>query len=149
MVGPDPFELLTAEHERIRGRIRNAVSVARVPGPSHGVELGRLLADLRRHLRREEEALYPVCERLFGGQEGAVAVLRRDHAAIERDAASLDRLQAGGPRSKHRQRLERLGRRVEAHLTQEEHVLFPLTAARMSEAEAAHLLQRLRRRPPR
>lgn len=94
-------------------------------------------------MRREEKALYPVCERIFGGPESAIAVLRRDHAAIGEAVGMLAPGSDAG--SNLEDRLIDLAGLLDAHLSREERVLFPLAASRMTEAEAAFLLRELRK----
>lgn len=87
--------------------------------------------------------MYPICERLFGGKQGAASVLRNEHAAIRRACAALTP-RGIAPRDVLAGRLEDLGSLVEAHFGREEKVLFPLMTAHLEGREAADLARRLR-----
>lgn len=144
MTQANPFDLLVAEHELLRehlGRARTALRARGNPG-NRAPEAEALAEALRIHFRREETALYPLCERLFGGPESAVRVLQEDHRAIG-EALGLLRDARRNPREGLR-RLENLGRLLESHLAREEKVLFPLAESRMSVAQANLLTRGLR-----
>lgn len=134
------FELLTAEHDRLRRALGHAIQHAHSPGGGRKARtaLRSFLLGLRLHVRREEKALYPLCESHFGGPESAVAVLRDDHHAICRAVASIDPDDAGLAL-----RLEALAKVLDVHLSREERVLFPLAATRLSEAESSFLVRAL------
>jgi len=141
----NPFELLTAEHDLLRRNLGTAIETAREGGrrKEGQAALRALLAAFRQHLRLEEKALYPVCERLFGGRESAMVVLRADHEAIEK---AIDRLAPGTlAREGIEDRLIDLAGILDAHLSREERVLFPLASSRMSGAESTFLLRKLRK----
>ena len=137
--------LLRAEHDLLRRNLGNAIETVRDgDAPKAGRTAVRaLLASVRHHMRREEKALYPVCERLFGGPESAIAVLRRDHEAIGEAVDTLAPSARAAPGLEGR--LVGLAGLLDAHLSREERVLFPLAASRMTEAETAFLLRELRK----
>ncbi len=141
----DPFQVLTAEHALLRLQLSRTLEAARRdPG---GPEARKALALLREgfglHERREDQVMYPACERLFGGTHGAAAVLRDEHGAIHRafdkvlaPAVRLGPVAAPG--------LNELCCLVDAHFTREEKVLFPFMAAHLQQRDAADLARRLR-----
>ena len=141
----NPFELLTAEHDLLRRNLGRAIELSRSRAESKESEasLRSFLAALRQHMRREEVTLYPLCERLFGGRESAMAVLRGDHAAIDRAAASLSP-RSGKDGTPVAVRLTDLARILDSHLAREERVLFPLVATRLTEADSTFLVRELR-----
>ncbi len=140
---PDPFQILVAEHELVRARLRKAVELQAAEAPNRSLRnaVAALRASVQQHVAREDRALFPVCERLFGGREGAAAVLRDDHASIRRDLAGLARASRGDSLYGV---LDRLRVNLEEHFSREERVLFPLMAALLSGTEATALARRLR-----
>ena len=141
---PDPFQILVAEHALLRQDMERALEAATNRGTSPGMDrrLEALADRFRLHTRREDRVVVPVCERLFGGKDGAAAVMRADHGVIIKDLESLGR--EGMPAGGRRGRVSRLKTHMEAHFAREEHVLFPLMAALLSNPEAAALARRLR-----
>lgn len=144
----DPFEMLAAEHALLRRQLARALEAAR-GGPDRETEedpLAALEAALRVHQDREENALYPICERMFGGKEGVAAVLREGHEALLSQVAELVR-DPGRGSVQRVARVKALSRLAEDHFAQEERVLFPMTAALLSGTENAALARRLRAAP--
>ncbi len=140
-VRSDPFQILGAEHELLRAQIRRTIEAATTQSPTKSAAIATLDAAVRRHMTREDLALYPVCERLFG-TTGAVSVLRTDHVAIEGTLAELT-----SPSARLLDHLRGLARLLEDHLAREEHVLFPMTAALLSGVEMDRLAWQLRTGP--
>ncbi len=141
----DPFQILVAEHDLLRHEFARILEVAQLDDGGWACQRASraLLASVRRHQRREDRVLYPVCERLFGGRDGAAAVLKGEHAAIlEGLAGLLD--QTNSDRVARRARAEAVWLRAEDHFGKEERVLFPLTAALLSGTESTALARRLR-----
>ncbi len=141
----DPFQVLAAEHAVVRQELDRAVAAAKTGNGGSGASraLDALADSLRLHQRREELILYPLCERLFGGKEGAASVLREDHGSILADLDTLRR--EGGVRgSLSSVGLERVRDALEDHFGKEERILFPLIAALLSGKESALLARRLR-----
>ena len=140
----DPFQLLVAEHALIRQEIARALQAAgKTQIPSRlDRTLQALVDNVQLHTKREDRVLYPICERLFGGKDGAAAVMREDHAEIKADLMVLAR--RCKPAEVRRGEIEQLRTHMEAHFAKEEHVLFPLMAALLSNPEATALARRLR-----
>jgi len=129
------FQLLEAEHGVLRAGLRRALETARQGSGRSSGTIGSLTTGLRRHMRREDRALYPLCERLFSGWEGAVSVLKGEHDALRKQLDRLRTAQREPDRAVQRETLEGLARLVDLHFAREERVLFPLTSARMSERD--------------
>ncbi len=112
------------------------------------VALESLAHALAVHLRGEDEVVYPVCERLFGGTAGAASVLHHDHESLrERIDALMAERSGTAPLS--RARLEMLRLEASDHFGREERILFPMTAALLSGTETDALARRLRTAPRR
>lgn len=141
---PDPFRILIEEHTRLRRELMRTLAAARFEERrSEATPAFEALSDsLRLHQKREELILYPLCERLFGGREGAAGVLRSDHGSI---LAELDTVRRGGDLRTGMPPvgLERIRIALESHFGKEERVLFPLIAAHLSGRESALLARRL------
>lgn len=140
----NPFELLAAEHELLRRQLGRALTASKSParGEPEPPPIDVLLDALRIHFRREERALFPLCERIFGGPESAVGVLHEEHMAID-DALGPIARGTLGPQETSRV-LEQVVGLLGRHLAREEKVLFPLAQSRMTQAEAGFLAKRLR-----
>ena len=141
----DPFNILVAEHALLRLQFARALAAARDNGHASSIRrsLETLSESLRRHQRREDLVLYPVCERLFGGKRGAASVLRDDHLALVKQLEVLDRESAMRGRVSLL-RLDVLRMEAEDHFSKEERVLFPMTAALLSGTESSDLARRLK-----
>ncbi len=141
----DPFQVLTAEHALIRLRFARTLEAARKhpAGADARTALATLADSFRIHQRREDLVMYPLCERLFGGPDGAASALREDHEAIR---GALEQLLTDpvrlGPVSIRS--LEAFHRQLEEHFVKEERVLFPLMTAYLPGKECASLARRLR-----
>lgn len=133
--GPDVFQLLVQEHACLRAEMRRVLSAPRGSDERFRESRGwqRLAEAARHHMDREEAALFPECERLFGAT-GAVSVLRSDHATIRIRLRTSGRTK-GDPTGT----LEQLSVELDAHLAREERVLFPMMAALLSGTEANRL----------
>ncbi len=141
--GLDPFQILTAEHALLRLQLTRVLEAARqAPAARARDALASLLEVYELHERREDQAMVPVCERLFGGRDGAASVLRDDHEAIRSAFHALSAQRAGVALSVAS--LERLRLLLEDHFAKEERVLFPLILAHLEGREAADLARRLR-----
>ncbi len=142
---PDPFQVLTAEHALLRLQLSRTLEAARRDpgGPEVRKALAVLLDGFGLHERREDQVMYPACERLFGGKHGAAAVLRDEHGAIHRafDEALASAVRLGPVAAPG---LDDLGCLLDAHFAREEKVLFPFMAAHLQHRDAADLARRLR-----
>jgi len=131
---PDPFKTLEKEHASLRTEIQ-ALQGESGGHPIEARAASRRLADFAaRHFRREEKVLYPLCERLFG-RDGAVSVMRGDHASIRKALKSIV-ASGGAPRVSD---LDPLVELLEGHFGREERVLFPIMAALLSGTEMERL----------
>jgi hemerythrin-like domain-containing protein len=100
---------------------------------------------LARHIRIEEDVLFPLFEARTGIVDGPTAVMREEHRAI-RSAVTLMRqaLEAedAGAFQEGRVFLESV---MPAHNAKEEHVLYPTTDRMLEPSERARLVARLQR----
>jgi iron-sulfur cluster repair protein YtfE (RIC family) len=94
----DPIDQLLEEHVAIMAEVaelRRAVrelterGEAALPAASAALAaVSRMMATrLLRHARKEDEALFPALERIFGADGGPTTVMRREHQEIHAQAA--------------------------------------------------------------
>jgi iron-sulfur cluster repair protein YtfE (RIC family) len=138
--------VMTSEHRRIEGALSDTVSqlAAGLVADARAV-FDRLDAEMRLHFRAEEELILPVFE-ARAGIAGPVAVIRREHRAIEAllDAVvvALDRNDAASAGD----RLHRLAVLLTDHHLKEERILYPKTDQVLTPPERAGLTAHLARR---
>jgi len=157
---PDPIEVLLKEHEIIMGRIadlrravgdlesRSADAVGDALPALRSV--GEMMATtLHLHAKKEDEALFPALEAVFGAGAGPTVVMREEHRAIHaqaelfrktlhelhevehpeivRQGAGLRDLAAkGGGAAELKEAGSEIIRLLDAHFGKEEMVLFPM-----------------------
>ncbi len=145
VVRSDPFQILSAEHDLLRQGFARLIEAARLDDAGWACQQASriLLASMKLHQRREDRVLYPVCERLFGGKEGAASILKEEHAVILAGLTGLRRA-SGAVGTPRRTQAEALRLQAEEHFRKEERILFPLTAALLSGTESTALARRLR-----
>ncbi len=173
---PDPIERLLAEHERIMEQVaelRRALrdletrGDAAIPAALPALQaVGRMMAtELEAHARREDEALFPALEAVFGREGTPTAVMRREHQDIHGEAERFRELlhllnevehpaieeggerlrvqvSAGAPATELLRTGTEIVRLLDAHFGKEEQVLFPMARALLSDDD----LQRVARR---
>jgi len=156
----DPIDVLLQEHEVIMGRIADLRRAVRDLETRGGDAVGEALPALRSvgemmattlhlHARKEDEALFPALEVVFGSEMGPTAVMRQEHRAIHaqadlfrktlhelhevehpaivRQGAELRDLAArGGGVAELKEAGAEIIRLLDAHFGKEEMVLFPM-----------------------
>jgi iron-sulfur cluster repair protein YtfE (RIC family) len=101
-------------------------------------------AGMKRHLRLEEEILFPEFERWSGGSSGPTDLARKDHALIREALEEMkDALAAREARAFFAARKKFLSV-LPAHHAQEEQLLYPLIDAAMTEEDRRAIVARLR-----
>lgn len=167
----DPIDRLLGEHQEImaqidglRGAVRALESRGEAAVPEARPALasaGRMMAtQLVAHARREDEALFPALENVFGSGSGPTAVMRMEHRAIHAQAelfrATLRELEQvehpaivaggaellalaaeGGGAAKLRDAARRIIELLDLHFGKEEEILFPMAREVLSSADLA------------
>lgn len=162
----DPIDRLLEEHTAIMtemAELRRAVrdlterGEAALPAASGALaSVSRMMAtQLLAHARREDEALFPALEQIFGAEDGPTAVMRREHQEIHAQAAlfrqtlhELNQVEhpaivAGGARlaslvasGSSADALRAAGaeiiRLLDLHFSKEEAILFPMARQMLS-----------------
>lgn len=139
--------LFHRDHDRARDLLASLESVLAsedAPGREKRLLLTQGLAShLDMHVRREEEALFPVLGRHLPSNRGIVAVSRAEHRAMASIQDRLTRaarrltLESEDPTSRATLRDDgpRYARLLRDHMSREESDLFPLALERLSEED--------------
>lgn len=135
---------LGSEHQAVLGELgRLADAMIRYGrGDREGLERLRQVRDflnreLERHLRKEEEGLFPVLEGRIG-REGPISAMLHEHEELRRLVRLFgEELASEYPHGGELARITReLGDLLSAHILKEDQVLFPLAERSLSPAEA-------------
>lgn len=138
-------DLLGTDHDRLDEVLleaRRSWSEGDLPAAQesfHAFDVG-----LRRHIRAEEEILFPAFEALAGmpPNVGPTAVMRMEHREIESALEGIAGALSSGD-SREPGAMKDLLRLLESHNRKEEHVLYPMTDDRMDGAERSHLCKQI------
>ena len=109
-----------------------------------------LTRHLMPHAAAEEEALYPEVAKILGSPQ-ATETMSRDHVEVTRLTEQLGWLRSQGPifdpeQMKNLRRvLYGLHTLLKVHFAKEEEIYLPLLKNHLSDSEAHHLLQKIRR----
>lgn len=135
----DPIDVLLQEHGIIMERIADLRRVVRDPETRGGDvadealsvfrSVGEMTATtLHLHARKEDEALFPALEAVFGSEMGPTAVMRQEHQAIHAQAEFFRRaLHAkDGGAAELKEAGSEIIRLLDAHFGKEEMILFPM-----------------------
>lgn len=173
----DPIELLLDDHREIMAQVeplRRAVSdldargEAAVAGALPALQaVGHMMATrLLRHAQKEDEALFPALEAVFGSGGGPTVVMRQEHRdiharaerfretlreleevehpAIVEGGASLRRLATGGASAADlRATSMEVIRLLDAHFAKEEDILFPMARQVLSDEALAEVARKM------
>ncbi len=143
----DPITTLLAQHREIMDGIapvRAAVAALEMRGntavpealPAIRAAVTMMETTLFAHAHREDEALFPALEQVFGSAEGPTAVMRMEHRAIhdqvvllgeilrQMEAAEGGALLASG--AKLHDAAQEIIEMLDGHFGKEEQVLFPM-----------------------
>jgi iron-sulfur cluster repair protein YtfE (RIC family) len=145
-----PFTTITSYLSWDHQRLDRTLAEARADvHDAHMAEARQALDEyargMERHMRVEEDLVFPVFEARSGMAGGPTAVMRDEHRSIRRALAmmrdGLDRNDAEGFRAGARF----LQTVLPEHKAKEEHILFPTTDRLLTADERARLTRRLER----
>lgn len=136
---------LAADHDRLDALLAEACAQVRGGDVAAGARtLEAFAAGLTRHIRLEDEALFPAFERVTGIARGPTTVMREEHRMIERHLAQMVAAlvcgDTGAFAAERVAMLDVLG----GHNEKEEAVIYPMTDARLSADERIKLVATLR-----
>lgn len=144
-------DLLGFDHDRldaILAEARRAWEGGDLAAAQEGY--GAFAVGLARHIRAEEELLFPAFEAVSGmpPNTGPTMVMRMEHRDLERALAAIrEALEAGAPSEPPEMR--DLLRLLESHNRKEEYVLYPATDGRLAAEERIALCRRIESLPRR
>lgn len=149
MTSPDPETSVTGylstDHDRLDQLFADADQRV-MAGDFAGAApiLAQFASGLRRHIRLEDEVLFPTFERVTGMADGPVEVMRYEHRAIElhleQMVAAVDERDRGAFVAEKVAMLGVLG----DHNDKEEAIIYPLTDAHLPPDERVRLVASLR-----
>ncbi|HVR71228.1 MAG TPA: hemerythrin domain-containing protein [Vicinamibacteria bacterium] len=135
---------LSWDHERLEHALDDArahVQEEHMAEARHALDL--YVGGLERHMRIEEELVFPVFEARSGMSGGPTTVLRDEHRTIRVALAMMREGVARGDGAGFRAGLRYLETILPEHNAKEEHVLYPTTDRLLTPAERSTLTRRL------
>jgi iron-sulfur cluster repair protein YtfE (RIC family) len=135
---------LSWDHDRLDGLLGEVTQrVERGDlGPARSV-FSAFDQGLRRHIRMEEELLFPLFESRTGMKRGPTVALRAEHRAIEVELAQMRDALEVGDASAYASGLSNIHSLLGPHNVKEEQVLYPITDDLLQPEEQHELLDRL------
>lgn len=138
-------EFMAADHDRLDTILANFVDTLKADINSAGVLFNEFNEGLLRHIKWEEEILFPVFEEKTGMRDmGPVSVMRMEHDHIRDCLQQISRLLPGedfGEIEKHHGDLFEI---LSAHNSKEENVLYPWIDRETSPGEVDELMTRMK-----
>ena len=141
---PDVTTYLSWDHDRLDTILADVCR--RVDAGELGeaeAEFAEFLSGLRRHIRIEEELVFPLFEARTGVTGGPTEVMRAEHLEIERALVMMKEGLAQKSADAFREGLRFLRSVLPDHNAKEEHVLYPTTDRVLSAQERSAFVERL------
>jgi iron-sulfur cluster repair protein YtfE (RIC family) len=147
-VSPVRFDSITRylswDHDRLDGLLSEATRRVDAGHLSDARSLFTAFDEgLRRHIRVEEELLFPLFESRTGMRNGPTAVMRTEHRSIEAELLRMRRGLDAGDASEYATGLATLHGVLGPHNVKEEQVLYPTTDDLMEVPERLAFVDRL------
>jgi hemerythrin-like domain-containing protein len=133
------------DHRRLDALLRKASADALAGAGSARASCEAFEQALTRHIRIEEQVLFPLFETRIGIMGGPTETLRQEHREIQHAAALMRAAIARNDVDAFRDACAFLQGALAPHHSKEEHVLYPTTDRALSDAERAMVLERLLR----
>ena len=148
------FETVTGylgqDHDRLDEGLREVSSaVAKGRFPDAAARFGAFESGLLRHLRIEEELIFPVFEARSGMLNGPTDVLRDEHRQVRMALALMRRGLLQMDATAYVDGVRFFESVLPDHNAKEEHILYPTLDSLLRPAERAALVARLQREPVR
>lgn len=139
-------ECLSSDHGRLDGMLRVVCrSVEAGQWEEARLALAEFVSGLSRHIRIEEETLFPLLEMRTSVGGGPTLVMRSEHREILAAVGTMREGLAQLDADTFREGLEFLHRVLPTHNIKEEQILYPAIERIFSSAERALFLERLQR----
>jgi iron-sulfur cluster repair protein YtfE (RIC family) len=144
------FETATAylswDHERLDRILDAAVSAVAEGRFAPARAAFKVFAvGLHRHIGLEESLMFPLFEARTGLVDGPVSAMREEHRVIQNAVATMREALHRSDAPAFADGLRFLHSMLAVHESKEEHVLYPITDALLTQAEARMLVARLER----
>ncbi len=137
---------LSWDHDRLDGILAEVCDlVERGSLAAARDRYGAFEEGLGRHIRIEEELLFPLFEARMGMRLGPTEVMREEHREIQQALVLMRDGLAVGDATGFREGLKFLRAVLPSHNDTEEHVLYPMTDRLLSDTERATFTARLQR----
>lgn len=143
----DAIEVLEHDHRMVEQLFRDYEAAPSAKQRRGVVEI--LVRELSKHAALEELTVYPFARRLVPGQAGEVDEHLREHMAVKKTLAALDRLPAGD--EKEERLVGDLRREITHHVDDEETQFFPALRNAVDQKaldDLGHQLDRAKRTAP-
>jgi hemerythrin-like domain-containing protein len=119
---------LADDHDRLDALLGDAARLVEAgEDAAAGVQLAAFVAGLTRHIRLEDEVLFPRFERATGMTSGPTTVMRREHRLIEKVLTGLTAAVEARDRTAFAALHDELLAILEPHNQKEEAVIYPMT----------------------
>jgi hemerythrin-like domain-containing protein len=143
--GQRPSEVLSLDHDRLDGLLRDARAAAARDDLDRARQLlGEFRDGLERHIRLEEEVLFPAFEERTGITRGPTVVMRYEHTLIRAFLSEMTHALGGDDAAGFGTAATALEGILGPHNVKEENVLYPAVDRALSPDELALLAARLR-----
>jgi iron-sulfur cluster repair protein YtfE (RIC family) len=132
------------DHDRLDALLVRAERELEAERPQAATECFRAFRDgLTRHIRIEEELLFPLFEARTGVAAGPTEVMRSEHREIERALELMERGLAAGSVERFEEGRRFLAATLVDHNAKEEHILYPTMDRLLSDSERAAFTRRM------
>jgi len=119
---------MTAEHRKCDGLYADFENAVLDKNREKSIEyFNRLAQDTERHLKKEEEILFPAFEQATGSQMGPTQVMRMEHTQIRQMLSQIDAEIKQDNSKRIHGMLETLMILFQQHNMKEEQMLYPMT----------------------
>lgn len=137
---------LAADHDRLDAILEDVCRELEGSRPETASErFAEFHRRLARHIRIEEELVFPFFDLRSGISGGPTAVMREEHRAIEQTLARMDSSLSAGDAGGFRAGVNELRQVLGDHNEREERVLYPMTDRMLSDGERPVFVERLRK----
>ena len=137
------IEYMTGEHRRCDAVFAEAENAAAAKDWKKASDkCAEFSKDLDRHLRMEEEILFPAFEAATGMTQGPTQVMRMEHAQMRKALDELDRAVNSQDVDAYAGESETLHILMQQHNMKEEQVLYPMAEQHLS-GESGDLIRRM------
>jgi hemerythrin-like domain-containing protein len=143
--GQRPSEVLTLDHDRLAGLLRDARAAAARDDLDRARQLlGEFRDGLERHIRLEEEVIFPAFDERTGITRGPTVVMRYEHTLIRAHLSEMTHALGGDDAAGFDAAATALEGVLGPHGVKERNVLYPAVDRALSPEELAVLAARLR-----